>query len=208
MANAGFESVTMIQRSRTFLLPISTFSQLVDPVYNYETPVPLSDRMLLGYPLPLQRLMAKAGIKMCADANPRYFDEMEARGWEVERDGDLWVSAVDVRPNTELTSDQGMMYDREGGHFFDTSSGKYIANGTVKVVCNALPTAYTTTGLAMSDGTHLDADVIVFATGYTGNMRDSAKKFFGDEIGNGLEEFWQCDEEGESRGAWKFTGRK
>jgi cation diffusion facilitator CzcD-associated flavoprotein CzcO len=100
------------------------------------------------------------------------------------------------------------MYDREGGHFFDTSAGKYIANGTVKVVCKALPTEYTATGLAMSDGTHLDADVIVFATGYTGNMRDTAKKIFGDEVGNGLEEFWQCDEEGESRGAWKFTGRK
>ncbi|OAG01922.1 flavin-containing monooxygenase [Paraphaeosphaeria sporulosa] len=190
MANAGFASVTMIQRSRTFLLPSSTFGALVDPVYNYETPLPLSDRMLLGYPLPVKRLMAKAGIKMCADANPKYFDEMEARGWEIERDGDLW----------------GMMYDREGGHFFDTSSGKHIANGSVKVICNALPVAYTPTGLEMSDGTHLDADVIIFATGYTGTLRDTATKIFGDEIGNKLEEFWQCDEEGESRGAWKFTG--
>jgi cation diffusion facilitator CzcD-associated flavoprotein CzcO len=92
MAKAGFKSVTMIQRSRTFLLPASTFGALVDPVYNYETPLPLSDRMLLGPPLPVQRLMAKAGIEMCADANSKYFDQMEARGWEVERNGDLWVS--------------------------------------------------------------------------------------------------------------------
>ncbi|KAF9734280.1 hypothetical protein PMIN06_003040 [Paraphaeosphaeria minitans] len=190
MVDAGFESVTMIQRSRTFLLPSSTFGALADPVYNYETPLTLSDRMLLGYPLPVKRLMAKAGIKMCADANPTYFDEMEARGWKIERDGDLW----------------GMMYDREGGHFFDISGGKHIANGSVEVVCNALPVAYTAAGLEMSDGTHLDADVIVFATGYTGNLRDAAKKIFGDEIGNKLEAFWQCDEEGESRGAWKHTG--
>lgn len=92
MARAGFSSITMIQRSRTFLLPTSTFGALVDPVYNSETPLPLSDRMLLGYPLPVQRLMAKAGIKMCADANAEYFDRVEAMGWDVERDGDLWVS--------------------------------------------------------------------------------------------------------------------
>jgi hypothetical protein len=92
MANAGFTAITMIQRSRTWVMPGSTFSALVDPVFNYETPLPLSDRMLLGYPLPVQRLMAKAGIKMCADAQPEYFDALEAQGWDLERDGDLWVS--------------------------------------------------------------------------------------------------------------------
>ena len=182
----------MIQRSRTFLLPTSTFSALVDPVYNYETPLPLSDRMLLGYPLPVQRLMAKAGIKMCADANPKYFDRIESQGWAVERDGDLW----------------GMMYDREGGHFFDLGSAELVANGTVAVRCDALPVAYSPTGLDMSDGSHIEADVIVFATGYTGNLKDTARKVFGDGVGSSLEEFWQCDEDGESRGAWKYTGRK
>jgi hypothetical protein len=99
-----------------------------------------------------------------------------------------------------------MMYDREGGHFFDTGAGEHISNGSVTVKCDALPIAYTETGLQMSDGSHIEADVIVFATGYTGNIRETAKKIFGDEIGDTLEEFWQCDEEGESRGAWKYVG--
>lgn len=100
------------------------------------------------------------------------------------------------------------MYDREGGHFFDLGSAELVANGTVEVKCDALPVAYTESGLEMSDGSHIDADVIVFATGYTGNVRDTAKKVFGHEIGDSLEEFWQCDVEGESRGAWKDTGRE
>lgn len=91
MAHAGFESVTMIQRSKTWLMPSSTFEALVDPVFNYETPLSLSDRMLLGYPLPVQRLLGKAGIEMCADARPDYFERMEAQGWDIERNGDLWV---------------------------------------------------------------------------------------------------------------------
>lgn len=82
----------MIQRSRTFLLPGSTFAALVDPVYNTKTALPDSDRMLMGPPLPVQRLMVKAGIKMCADAAPEYFERVESQGWDVERNGDLWVS--------------------------------------------------------------------------------------------------------------------
>lgn len=94
MASADFESITMIQRSRTWLMPSSTFEALVDPVFNYDTPVALSDRMLLGYPLPVQRLLGKAGIEMCADARPEYFERMEAQGWDIERNGDLWVSRI------------------------------------------------------------------------------------------------------------------
>ena len=60
----------------------------------------------------------------------------------------------------------------------------------------------------MSDGTQIEADVIAFATGYTGNMKNNATKIFGAEVGDALEEFWQCDAEGESRGAWKYIGRK
>ena len=96
MAAADFDAVTMVQRSRTFLLPTFTFGALVDPVYNDDTPVELSDRMLLGYPLPIQRLMAMAGIQMCAERNPTYFERIEAGGFDVQRNGDLW----------------GMMYDR------------------------------------------------------------------------------------------------
>lgn len=192
MVNAKFTAVTMIQRSPTFLLPARTFSALVDPVYNEDTPTELSDRMLLGYPLPIQRLMAKRGIQLVAEQNPRYFERIESQGFKAVRNGDLW----------------GMMYDREGGHFFDIGPGEMIANGSVKVISDAIPVSYTETGLEMSDGRHVDADVVVFATGYTGNIRDAAKKIVGDKVGESLEEFWQCDQEGESRGAWKYTGRE
>ena len=194
MAKADLEAITMIQRrgSRTFLLPLSTFSALVDPVFNESTPVDLSDRMLLSYPLAIQRLTAMAGIRAMADTNPSYFDDIEAQGFNVERYGDLW----------------GLMYDREGGHFFDLGAGGLIANGRVKVRSDAEPVSYTESGLAMSDGSVIDADVIVFATGYTGNLKSTATKIFGEEIGHSLQEFWQCDIEGESRGAWKDTGRK
>lgn len=193
MANANFESITMIQRSKTFLLPVPTFAGLVDPVYNEDTPLALSDRILMSYPLPIQRLVAMNGIAMMADQQKDYFDRVEATDFKIERYGDLWGSCI---------------YDREGGHFFDLGSSELIVNGTVKVRSgpDALPVAYTETGVELGDGSTLDADLIVFATGYSNNILSTAKRFFGEDVGSSLREFWQCDEEGELRGAWRYTG--
>ena len=194
MANANFEAITMIQRSKTFLLPVPTFAGLVDLVYNEDTPLEVSDRILMSYPLAVQRWIGKKGIAVMADSQQEYFDRVAAGGFNIERYGDLW----------------GLLYDREGGHFFDLGSGELIANGTVKVSSgeDKLPVAYTETGLRLGDGSSIDADVIVFATGYSTNILPTAKKLFGQEIGNSLREFWQCDAEGEIRGAWRQTGRK
>jgi hypothetical protein len=54
----------------------------------------------------------------------------------------------------------------------------------------------------------LDADVIVFCTGFEGNMRDSATRIFGSEVASGLEDFFGVDAEGEIVGAWKRQGCK
>lgn len=192
MVEADFESITLVQRSKTWVLPASTFGTLVDPIYNPQTPSEVSDRILMGNPLPVQRLIAMIGIRACADTDPAYFDKLEAHGFKTERYGDLW----------------GLIYDREGGHFFDVGAGKLIADGQVKVKSDALPTAYTETGLEFSDGSQIDSDVVVFATGYKADLRESAKRIIGDSVAENLEEFWQCDREGEIRGAWRDTGRE
>jgi cation diffusion facilitator CzcD-associated flavoprotein CzcO len=194
MVQANFVSVTLVQRSKTWVMPSSTFSALTDPVFNPQTPTEVSDRILMGYPIPVQRLIAMEGIRMCADTepNPAFFDKLEAQGFKTERYGDLW----------------GLIYDREGGHFFDVGAGQLIADGKVKVKSDALPVAYNETGLTFADGSKIDADVIVFATGYKSDMRDCAKRIVGEEVAENLEDFWQCDAEGEPRGAWRDTGRE
>lgn len=71
----------------------------------------------------------------------------------------------------------------------------------------AAPTSYTPTGLQFDDGTHLDADVIVFATGFQGNMRYLVEEIFGSEIAEQMGDFWALDREGEIKGAFKSCGR-
>ena len=72
---------------------------------------------------------------------------------------------------------------------------------------DALPTHFTRTGLAFSDGSEIAADVIVFCTGFVGNMRTNVAQIFGHEIAEQAGDFWGLDEEGELIGAFKATSR-
>ena len=71
----------------------------------------------------------------------------------------------------------------------------------------ALPTHYTRNGLAFSDGTEIPADVIIFSTGFVGNMRTEVAQIFGQDVAAQADDFWGLDEEGELKGVFKRTGR-
>ena len=50
--------------------------------------------------------------------------------------------------------------------------------------------------------------MIVFATGFVGNMKNIVRDIFGDEVSERVEDFWGLDSEGEIKGAFKALGRK
>lgn len=72
---------------------------------------------------------------------------------------------------------------------------------------DATPTRYTSNGLKFSDGTELSADLIVFTTGFMGDLREGIARIVGEEIGDQLEDYWLVDQEGELLGAFKPSGR-
>ncbi len=71
----------------------------------------------------------------------------------------------------------------------------------------ALPTHFTPTGLAFTDGTEIAADVIVFCTGFVGNMRTDVARIFGDDVAARADDFWGLDSEGELKGVFKKNSR-
>lgn len=73
---------------------------------------------------------------------------------------------------------------------------------------DALPVRYFPDGLVFSDGSELEADAIVFATGFVGTMKDTIRQLFGSNVADRVEDFWGVDEEGEVKGAFKPCGRK
>lgn len=49
--------------------------------------------------------------------------------------------------------------------------------------------------------------MVVFATGFTGNLRDSVRKFLETDIDNRVENYWGISSEREIKGAFVPTGR-
>ena len=96
-------------------------------------------------------------------------------------------------------------FQRGGGYYIDVGCSQLIADGKIKVKQGQEITEVRPHGLAFTDGTELEADEIVFATGYE-NMRGTARKIFGDEIADQVKDVWGFDEEGELRTMWRRTG--
>lgn len=54
----------------------------------------------------------------------------------------------------------------------------------------------------------MKADVIVFCTGFLGNVRLLIGDMLGSDVANRVEDYWGLDAEGELKGAYRPSGRK
>lgn len=94
---------------------------------------------------------------------------------------------------------------RGGGYYIDVGASQLIADGKIKIKQGQEIERVNPHSLTFSDGSELEADEVVFATGYQ-NMRETARKIFGDELADRVKDVWGFDEEGETRTMWRRTG--
>ena len=188
MLNAHCASVTMIQRSPTYVLPVEHWSALSGRTYNADFPTELADKLQMTGPNAVGRLMLNAGLGAMAGAeveNERY-EGLERRGFKTERYGDLMWHLL----------------ERAGGHYMDVGNCKNIVEGRIDVKSDALPVRYTETGLAFDDGAELPADVIVWATGFEVNVQNTIRQMFGEDVAEQAGQYFGVDDEGEVNGAF------
>lgn len=94
---------------------------------------------------------------------------------------------------------------RGGGYYIDVGASQLIIDGKIKIKQGQEITRVNPHSITFSDGDELEADEIVFATGY-GNMRETTRKILGDEVADRVTDVWGFDEEGEIRTMWRRTG--
>ncbi len=93
---------------------------------------------------------------------------------------------------------------RGGGYYIDVGCSQLIIDGKIKVVQNPDGIkGFEENGLVLADGSRLEADVVVLATGYD-NMLTSAQKILGDKVAGRCKNVWDLDEEGEIRTVSSF----
>jgi hypothetical protein len=180
----------MIQRGATYVIPRSHFQELFGRIWNDEIPQELSDRLFFATPTGISRLMTNAYFHAKADEENKTWAALQQAGFNVETKGDI-IDHLRVR---------------FGGHHMDCGVSQMIIDGKVKMKSDSLVTHYTPTGFGFSDGSTLDADLIVWATGFEKEIKPSVEPVIGPELTAQLKDYWGVNEEGEVKGAFVRSG--
>lgn len=115
MLSAGLSTVTMIQRSRTYVMPHEYFQKISKLSYNEHVPTEVADRAGYWVPFAVTRLLALGHLGKMASNEPERFDALESAGFKTERYGDI----------------VHQLYEKMGRYYMDVGASEKIAKGLV-----------------------------------------------------------------------------
>jgi len=198
--------VTMVQRSSTHIAKSDTLMELAlgglyseDAVANGVT-TEMADLIFASLPY---RVLPSLQVPVYAEMKERdkdLYDRLEKAGFMLDFGED----------------DSGLFckYLRRGsGYYIDVGASELVANGDIKLKSGVEVKCITDNGIEFSDGSSLDADLIVMATGY-GSMNGWAAQLISQEVADKVGKVWGMGSdtkkdpgpwEGELRNMWKPT---
>ncbi|WP_210604615.1 flavin-containing monooxygenase [Brevibacterium oceani] len=197
--------VTMVQRSSTHIVKSDSLVDIaMGDLYSeraLENGVTTEKADLIFASLPY-RIMHEFQIPLYDQIRERdrdFYERMEAAGFDLDFGDD----------------DSGLFlkYLRRGsGYYIDVGSAELVADGRVKLVKGQVD-HLTEDAVALSDGTELSADLVVYATGY-GSMNGWVADLVDQETADKVGKCWGLGSEttkdpgpweGEQRNMWKPT---
>ncbi|KAM5344592.1 hypothetical protein ACJ41O_013127 [Fusarium nematophilum] len=203
-ANTGFDimsncykaglKTTVVQRSETYVVPVTYFEHPMSlGVYNYVS-AETGDAISHGSPVAIGGPLICRVNAMQSEAEPDRYKAVREAGFQIcdSTKGDIMYQLL----------------DRCGGHFMDMPPGiDLLADRKVCVRSGVTAVAYTPEGLKLSDGSTVNADAILWCTGFGGgDGREGIAQALGEggeAVAEKMEPLWGVDVEGEIRGLWK-----
>ncbi|KIK57866.1 hypothetical protein GYMLUDRAFT_45704 [Collybiopsis luxurians FD-317 M1] len=187
--------VTMYQRSSTLILSNKAFLQVFfKGIYDEDgPPTDVADIISSSFPLAFLADMGKRQTIDCETIDTELLNGLRKRGFKLNRG----------------TGDAGVFlnaYSRRGGHYIDVGASQLISDGKIKLKNGGAIERFTPTGLKFKDGSDLEGDVIIFATGVQGDIRKAIGSICGEEVENKCKRIWGHDEELEIHGTWRDLG--
>ena len=197
--------VTMIQRSSTHIAPSDSLMELAlgglysDAAVKSGVTTNTADMIFASIPY---KIMAGFQIPV--------YDEMK------KRDADFYARLTKAGFQLDFGDDESglfMKYLRRGsGYYIDVGACELVANGSIKLKSGNIE-KIKENSVVLTDGTELEADLIVYATGY-GSMNGWVAKLVSQEVADTVGKCWGLGSattkdpgpwEGELRNMWKPT---
>lgn len=202
----GAQEVTMVQRSGTMVVATDTVLDIhLAPLYSEDAlergiDTETADYMATTWP---HRLVEELGKDICA----RMKERDRALHERLEKVGFM----LDFGPDETGLALKSI---REGGGFYiNVGASELICNGDIKLVSGVGVEALSEDTVVLSNGTHLPADVVVYATGYS-SMNEFVADIVGRDVADKVGKCWGVGSdtrkdpgpwEGELRNMWKPT---
>ncbi|KAG6333167.1 hypothetical protein ID866_5922 [Astraeus odoratus] len=176
--------VTMVQRGPTYVMSATEgLSQNLAPYREGGPPTDLADRLNASLPYHAGKLTFQRVTKSVAEADKDILDGLRKVGFKLSFGAD-GTGAVPL------------IWMRLGGYYFDVGASQKIIDGRIKLKSDGPIASYTPTGLLFEDGSTLEADVVLFSTGYE-DARGCYLRLLPSELHDAVLPAWGLDEEGE-----------
>lgn len=185
--------VTMIQRSSTYVMSQKANYDLSIGKLFFEGGRPTDDADLLSasYPHPLALIRAVDQTRQMAEIDQEMLAALDKVGYRYDMgiEGGGGPSKILAGP---------------GSYYIDVGCCRLIADGEISLSHSGVE-RFTPTGVVLEDGTEINVDLVVLATGYS-NMRETARRLLGDAEADRCRPVWGLDDGGEISGIWRGSG--
>jgi putative flavoprotein involved in K+ transport len=196
---------TMLQRSSTHIVKSDSLMEVVlGPLYSEEALANGIDHETADL------IFASIPYKVLPDFQRPAFDEIR------ERDKEFYAGLEQAGFQLDFGDDGSglfLKYLRRGsGYYIDIGASELIAKGAIRLA-NGQVSHLEEDAVVLDDGTRLEADVVVYATGY-GSMNGWAAKLISQEVADKVGKCWGLGSDttkdpgpwqGELRNMWKPT---
>jgi putative flavoprotein involved in K+ transport len=173
--------VTMVQRSPTTVVRSQTLMDMAFDIYSEEAvargiDVDKADMIAAATPFALQPPKQKALYDRIRARDAEFYRKLEATGF-----------LLDFGPD-----ETGLMmkaYRTGSGYYVDVGASQLIIDGEIGIKAGVEIDTLTPTGIRFSDGSEIEADVIIQSTGFQ-SMHEVVAKIVSREIADGIGTCW------------------
>ncbi len=173
--------VTIIQRSPTTVVRSETLMELAFDLYSEKAvakgiDVETADMMVMATPFALQPPIQRALYEKIKTRDADFYDRLRAAGF-----------LIDFGPD-----ETGLMmkaYRTGSGYYIDVGGSELIIDGEIKVKSGVEISTLTKKGICFEDGSEIEADVIIQATGFH-SMHEVIGQIVSREVGERIGQCW------------------
>ncbi|KAH7906433.1 putative dimethylaniline monooxygenase (N-oxide-forming) [Hygrophoropsis aurantiaca] len=188
--------VVLVQRSATSVISRETLYSFFPGLYFGENipPTEVADRYWVALPLSASRTIQHEVMSNIAHIDEKLTQDLSSHRYLLPGKEDNFLQRLLIR---------------RSGYYIDRGCCDLIISGKIAVKSGRKISRFSSSGLVFDDGSESDADLVVYATGYSSTtIRRIAEDLFGNAVSDRVDDVGGWDDQWEYAGLWRPSGHQ